>query len=147
MTTKEVAQAVEEWAADAAGFTSSFSTPPVSLTEVMPLVIAEVQAKRRGAEATEFPARGFQQTSIRVWSVELTLLVSPDPSWTASHALYDAIDALEASLYKDESLGARVAFAQKAVDSGFEPPEIEFADGTVARQATFRIIVGELLEA
>lgn len=149
MTTKDVAKAVEEWASENAGggLTSSFDYPPEELSKALPIAIAEVQSKARTAATPDFPTRGYQQTSLRVWVVELTLLVTPDPAWTASHLLYDMVDALEGALYKDTTLGGRVQYTQKEVDASFTPPEVEFSDGTVARQASFTVTVGEQVEA
>lgn len=146
MITTAVAKACEEWAAESAGLNSSFDFPPEALDKALPLVIAEVQRKRREQSPEEFAARQYQQTTVRVWNVELTLLVSPDPAWTASHTLYDMVDTLEDALFKDVTLGGRVSYAEKVVDASFDPPEIEFSDGTVARQATFQMTVGELAE-
>ena len=146
MITRDVAKACEEWAAEAAGLTSSFDTPPEHLNKALPLVIAEVQRKRRRRAPDEFRERAYQQVTIRTWTVELTLLVSPDPSWTASQTLYDMVDALEDALFNDITLGSRVNFAEKLVDASFDPPEVEFDDGTQARQATFQMVVGELTE-
>lgn len=148
MTTKEVAKAVELWAAANAGggLTSSFDFPPEALSKALPIAIAEVQSKARSNAPPEFTERRYQQSTLRVWVVELTLLVSPDPAWTASHLLYDMVDALETALFRDSTLGGRVAFAQKEVDASFDPPEVEFSDGTVARQATFTMTIGEQAE-
>lgn len=146
MFTTDVAKACEQWAAETAGLNSSFDYPPESLNKVLPLVIAEVQRKARNARPQNFPERTYQHTTVRSWTVELTLLVSPDPAWTASHSLYTQVDALEEALFKDATLGGRVSFAETEVDASFDPPEVEFTDGTVARQATFLMTVGELVE-
>lgn len=143
MRTVEVARAVEEWAASVTGVTSSFDHPPEQLDRSLPIVIAEVQSKRRERNPENFLERAYQQVSVRTWGVDLLLLVSPDPAWTASQSLYDYVDALEASLYADNTLGSRVGFADRLVDASFDPPEIEFTDGTVARLATFTMSVGE----
>lgn len=146
MFTTDIAKACEEWAAEAAGLNSSFDYPPESLNKALPLVIAEVQRKVRNSRPPNFPNRVFQHTTLRIWTVELTLLVSPDPAWTASQSLYTQIDSLEDALFQDATLGGRVAFAETEVDASFDPPEVEFTDGTVARQATFLMTVGELVE-
>lgn len=146
MFTIEVAKACEEWAAENAELTSSFDYPPESLSKALPLVIAEVQRKVRSGRPPNFSNRVYQHTSLRVWTVELTLLVSPDPAWTASQSLYTQVDALEDALFRDATLGGRVSFAETEVDASFDPPEVEFTDGTVARQATFVMTVGELVQ-
>lgn len=146
MITRAIAKACEEWAAAAANLNSSFDHPPEQINKALPLVIAEVQAKRRQKTPQEFQERAYQQATMRVWDVELTLLVSPDPAWTASQTLYDMIDALEDALFVDVTLGGRVNFAMKTVDASFDPPEVEFSDGTAARQATFQMTIGELAE-
>lgn len=145
MRTSDLAKALEEWAAEVLEI-NHYDTPPEELDQYLPLVICEVKRKRRkpGNEpTTQFQQHGFQQTSTRVWEADLILLITPDPAWTASHTLYDYVDTLEDSLYKDPTLGSRVGFAEKEVDASFDPPEVEYQDGTVARQATFTLAVGE----
>jgi hypothetical protein len=147
MTTEEVARALEEWAAEAASLTSSFDYPPEELSKALPLVIAEVKRKQRQQAPQQFQQQTYQQATVRVWTAEVVLLVSPDPAWTASRSLYTLVDTLESALYVDPTLGDRVGFADKTIDASFDPPEIEFSDGTVCRQATFNMTVGEYAEA
>lgn len=151
MKTREVARAVELWAvevstndADLADL-SSFDYPPEDLSKAMPLVVAEVQDKRRqqNNQGQKFQQRDYQQTAIVAWEVDLMILVPPDPAWTASYSLYDYVDALAAALKKDSTLGGRVTFASKDYVASFDPPEVEHDDGTVARAATVTVNIGE----
>jgi hypothetical protein len=147
LRTAEAAQAVEEWAAEALGFSSSYDYPPDQLLKQLPLVLAAVKRKERKPNPAQFQEHGYQQMTVRVWSTDLVLLVVPDPADVATQQLYDVVDVLENAIYRDPTLGGRVGFTEKDVDASFDPPEVEFDDGTVARQATFTMVVGEQVAA
>lgn len=147
MRTKEIATAVEAWASSTVTGLNSYPAPPESLGEALPLVIAEVRNRRRrrtGEDREGF--QQFQQTAARIWSVQLLILVDPNPEWTASQTLYDITDDLEEAIRKDSTLGGRIPFADSDLDVSFDPPEVEHADGTVARAATMTITIGEQTE-
>lgn len=148
MTTLSVIQAVESWAVTAAPGLSSYDFPPEELTTALPMVLAEVQQEVVSDQADKI-APGtpqYQQTYLRVWEIDLILLTSPDPAWTASHSLYDIVDALDLALRKGVVLDDNVVMAQFHTTS-FDPPEVEYADGTIARQATFSVTVAQPIGA
>lgn len=145
MTTEEVAKAAEAWAVSKINNLNSYEHAPHSLTQAMPLVIAEVQRKRhQNLEVSEsnFQQYQFQQTSVSIWDVDLLFLVDPADAWTASQTLYDMTDRLGDELSVDQTLGERVSFASEDYEVSFDPPEFEYADGTIARVATMTITVG-----
>jgi len=145
MTTKDIALQLEAWVADVTGF-SSYPDEPRSIQKALPLVISEVLAQRVTMDPEpKLPGIGnYQQQILKVWEMQLMLMVDPTGNtWNASQALYDAIDALETSVKKDPTLSGRVYIASPLTDTSYDPPEVEHADGTVARQATFLITVGE----
>lgn len=145
-TTTEIAQAMEDWATSVIPDLNAYEHAPRSLLKAMPLVIAEVQRKQHQELTTtqgDFQQYKFQQTSVNVWNVNLLLLVDPADAWTASQTLYDMTDTLGSEIEKDMTLGQRVGFASKDYEVSFDPPEFEYADGTIARVATMSIVVGE----
>lgn len=143
--TTALAQAVEAWAAGVAGFNSEAHQPTV-LAEALPLVICEIKGDARAERAPQIPGLGpYEQTLVRSRTAELLLMVPPEPSWTASQLLYDAVDLLAGALKADQTLGARVHMASKRYDASYDPPEIRHQDGTVARAARFVMYVGELV--
>lgn len=146
MTTEEVARAAEAWAASVIPGLNSYEHAPRSLIQALPLVLAEVQRKlHQHLDVSEggFQQHKFQQTSVNSWEVILLFLVDPADSWTASQILYSMTDTLGNELGKDPTLGERVSFASKDYEVSFDPPEFEYADGTIARAATMTIIVGD----
>lgn len=145
MTTKEVAEATEAWAVSKISNLNSYEHAPRSLLQALPLVIAEVQRKRhQNIDTTEpmFQQYAFQQTAVSVWDVNLLFLVDPADAWTASQVLYNITDTLGDEIGKDPTLGNRVTFASEDYEVSFDPPEFEYADGTIARAATMSIVVG-----
>jgi hypothetical protein len=146
MTTEEVAQAAEAWAVSVITGLNSYEHAPRNLLQAMPLVLAEVQRKsHQQLDVSEgaFQQHKFQQTSINVWEIDLLFLVNPADSWTASQTLYNMTDTLGLALNADPTLGQRVSFASEDYEVRFDPPEFEYADGTIARAATMTITVGE----
>lgn len=146
MTTEEVAKATEAWAADVIPDLNSYEHAPRSILQAMPIVIAEVQRKEHqdlNVSESGFQQYSFQQTAINVWNVDLLFLVDPSDAWTASQVLYNMTDTLGEAIAADQTLGQRVSFASSDYEVSFDPPEFEYADGTIARVATMSIVVGE----
>jgi hypothetical protein len=112
----------------------------------MPIVLSEVKRKQHQELTTTesgFQQYQFQQTSVNVWTVDLLILVDPTDPWNASQVLYNYTDTLGDALHKDLTLGGRVGFCSGDYEVSFDPPEFEYADGTIARAATLSIVVGE----
>lgn len=142
-TTPEIIAAVEAWAVATVPELNSYDSPPEELDQAMPLAIAEVvRDELKTADETLLSKGQYQQTFLRVHSVDLVLLVNPNPAWTASEALYQMVDVLTKALRRDSSLGDRVHGASPLYDASYEPPEVEYADGTVARQVTINLTIG-----
>lgn len=146
MTTEQVAKAAEAWAVSVIDELNSYEHAPRSLLQAMPLVIAEVQRKtHRQTNVTEsgFQQYSYQQTTLNEWNVDLLFLVDPSDAWTASQVLYQMTDKLGDALVNDPTLGQRVGFTANDYETSFDPPEFEYADGTIARAATMSIVIGE----
>lgn len=146
MTTEQIAAAVEAWAASVIPDLNTYDHAPRNLLQAMPLVLAEVQRKQHqelNVTESNFQQYHFQQTSVDIWSVDLIILVDPSDSWTASQTLYQMTDTLGNALNSDPTLGQRISFASGDYEISFDPPEFEYADGTIARVATMSIVVGE----
>lgn len=148
MNTADVATALEAWAVESVPELHSYEHAPATLDEALPLVVAEVQGDRLvDARTAGFSASAYQQTLMRVWDASLLLLVqpgrTPDETWVASQKLYEFVDALGGALRTDHTLGGRVEAASPLYTASYDPPEVQYADGTVARAATLRVNVGE----
>ena len=146
ISTKQLALNLEEWVAEVAGFNAE-PNKPARLSDALPLVLCSIISDARVASSTQVPGLGqYEQALVRVRTADLLLMVSPEPDWTADQALYDAVDILAAAIPNDQSLGGRVHVASKYYETSYDPPEAEYQDGTVARIATFRMYVGELVK-
>ena len=148
LDTKTLATRIEEWAAEVTSFNSEAHQPTI-LSEALPLVICEIKGDNRANRSVQLPKiSGYEQAFVRTRTAELLLMSHPEPSWTASQALYDAVDLLADDLIRRPQLGvpARVHIASPLYDASYDPPEIQHQDGTVARVARFRMYVGELIK-
>jgi hypothetical protein len=145
MNTLEVVQIVEAWAVETVPGLSSYDHPPEQLDEALPMVLAEVITNAQADANQQLPGTAqYQQTFIRTWALDLILLIDPDPAWTASHTLYGYVDALGQAVTDGVRLGDNVVMSQFYTAS-YDPPEVEYGDGTIARQVTLRLTVGETI--
>lgn len=146
MRTEELANAVEAWAVATIPALSSFPIAPGEISKAFPVVICEAKNKHRSTRGGDFARQQYQQTAIRSWQVELLILVDPEPDEEATKILYGYVDDLEEALTRDYTLGGRVeAASSDQVEASFEPAEVEYSDGTIARAATMRFDVGEMI--
>lgn len=145
MTSLEMVQAVEAWVVNALPDLSSYDSPPEELTTALPIVIAEIGEDQNTDAESNLPGQAqFQQTFLRVWNVSILLLVLPDPAWTASHTLYGYVDELGRLIRHGVVLAPNVVMGQY-YDANYEPPEVEYSDGTICRQVTIQVTVGETI--
>lgn len=149
MRTGDIADAVEAWASEVVPEINALDHAPNDLLEELPIAICEVVRKQRKETQTggggEFQQMQYQQTAVRSWTVRLMVLVKPDPDWDASKELYNMTDDLEEALSRDHTLGGRVEAATPEHEASFEPAEVEWTDGTIARAATMRFTIGEMI--
>jgi hypothetical protein len=146
MNTVNLMQACELWAAGVIPALNTFDHAPRSISEALPVVVADIQTDRVANADAGLPGLGdYQQTYLRARSVDLLILVAPTPAWTAAQVLYGYVDALGEALQRDRRLGNRVEAASPFYEASYDPPEVEYEDGTIARQVTFRIVAGETI--
>jgi non-homologous end joining protein Ku len=141
MDTKDIATALEEWAADVTDATA-YPDEPASFLDAFPVVAARIVEDSETRTSTDFIKDGYEQISLQVIVAELSILADPEPAWTSDQALYDIVDALKTSLKADNTLGERVDGASPLYRAEY-PGEVETADGTRANLATFRLTIGE----
>lgn len=148
MATLAVIQAVESWAVATVPTLNSYEEAPQELAKALPIVMAELSttavALNTLSSLTE--QTGYQQTYLRTWSIDLTILSDPFPEWTSSRPLYGYVDALGEALKPGVLLGEHTVMSQ-FYTANFDPPEIEYADGTRARQVTITVTVGQMIGA
>jgi hypothetical protein len=146
-TTPDIRNAVEAWADATVPALNTYDTTPEDIGQAMPIVMAQVQRDRFVESERQLPRsiQQYQQTGIRVWVVELTLLVTADPPEAAETELNDYVDLLTADLIRNRTLGGRVEVSSPFYDANY-PGEYEHPSGVVARAAVLQLTVGEQTE-
>lgn len=143
-----VVKGVESWVVGVIpALISSFSVPPEELDKTLPLVIAAIRSDSLNEEDASLPGTAqFEQTLLRLWTIDVVIMVKPDPVTAQTEALYGYVDALGGSLRGGVSLSDKVVLSH-LYDASYDPPEVEYDDGTIARQVTISVVVGETVGA
>ena len=114
---------------------------------LFPDIAAEIQSTRTVREDNEhFPELTIQQLLLRVHTFSLMFVVDPNDPEQATKDLEGIIDKLTEELVGDKSLGDRVVRASPITTASYEPPFVEFADGTRGRFATLEITVADIID-
>jgi hypothetical protein len=147
IATVDLAQALEDWAvATLPDLQGSYDFPTAEKTQPLPDVAIEVNTSTTEMSAADPSLQtvfGIEQVIMRTWTVNLLLMVPPEPGDVASEQLANFIDALQGSLISDSTLGGRVPWASKESRASLTPPFVQFDDGTRGRAATLELTVGE----
>lgn len=127
----------------------------------LPDAAIDVQAKRVVPEDLEnFPFRQLQQTWLRVFPVEISILVAmepSDPNMTIEEQSAQVEEAeqqylrtlgagIEQSIMADTSLGDRVYMVSPRMEIDYTAPFVEYDDGTRGRQMAVAIVICEPIE-
>lgn len=150
MTSEQVAEAVVAWAVEELpALQGSYDHPEPDRLYPLPDVMAAVTGIRiLDAAPAGLPTIGqIEQTLARVRDLRVIFAVDPTDPDEASAQVEGFADTLTDSLLADHTLGGRVPGASPTVTWSFEPPFIEFDDGTKARQATLTLVVAEPVPA
>jgi hypothetical protein len=142
--TKDIATKLEEWAGEIAGL-NAFPEDPQDIDQAFPIVVCEIQRRRKVAASPALSQYQHEQRDLRVWTARLVIMVAPTRDGQDAFSLYDMTDELEAALLRDKTLGGRVEAAASEVDVEF-PGELQHPSGTVALGAYFQVTVGESAE-
>lgn len=151
MTEDECAIAVTEWVRAVLPDLAEGRSWITAQKTLLPDVVVDVAEKAIAVSDERFPQLDISQAALRLFEVEMALMVEKavgDPDSEADEKetvkLREFGAALEASLLTDGTLGGRV-FAASPVDARFNYrlPFVEYADGTRGRQMTFSFPVAE----
>jgi hypothetical protein len=150
MDANEIADALVEWALETCpDLNGSYDHDPDSKTQPLPDVAAVVGGEgdsqsdpTLGLEIADF---GLQETTLHTTRASLVLMVDPGDGAEATEQLQGFVSALAATLRADRTLGGRVRAASPFWQASYEPPFVEFDDGTKGRVATFSLAVAELI--
>jgi hypothetical protein len=146
----EVADALVEWATETCPtFKGSYDHDPDAKTQPLPDVAAFVANESEGASdptlGLEIADFGIQQANLHTLRATLLLMVEPDDAGAATEQLQGFVRDLAASVRADRTLGGRVPATSPFWQASYEPPFVEFDDGTKGRAATFSLVIAELI--
>lgn len=167
MNEAEVAATVVEWVgATLEEIQTSYDYPVASKLGALPDAAAHVERKRIVPSDEAFPFSALEQVWLRVFEVELSIMVevdaddaaTPEALETASRAGHQALmdfgDRLERALWADATLGGRlaaaapnVAMASPRVVFDYSLPFVRYEDGTRGRFMRVEMAVGETVAA
>ncbi len=147
-STQSLADSLVAWAvATVPTILGTYAHPHAEKTQALPDLAAEIITSRAlRADDENFPYLGVEQFMLRVHQFRLMFVVEPDNALVATQQLETIIDALTTSMISDHSLGGRVPSTSPLSEATYDPPFIEFADGTRGRLATLEILVADTID-
>lgn len=147
MTEQEVSEAVAAWVqATCPDIETSYSYPVASKLGALPDVVAFCSRKAVGPNHPEFPFSELQQVWMRVFNVEVSIMVEADGDGETAHQQLQTFGAaLEASLEQDATLGGQVEMTSPQAEFDYSTPFAEYDDGTRGRLLFVTLTVGELV--
>lgn len=146
--TQVISDALIAWAVEECPqILGTYSHPHAEKESPFPDIAAEIQQSRVLQNDEEnFPRFSIEQILLRVHRFSLMFVVDPDNPEVATQQLETIIDTLTQAMISDDSLGGRVPSVSPLSDATYEPPFIEFADGTRGRLATLEILVADTID-
>jgi hypothetical protein len=153
MNATEVSEALVTWAQavvpSLAG--SGYDYPPMGKTKELPDVVAGVIAEAKDVSDERFPWSLLQQTGVRIFDCQLSIMVEPgdtdDDSKAAMDELRSMVRALMDSQDADATLNGLVFDTDPRMRADYEPGFVEYADGSRGREVRIVLTVAEPLEA
>lgn len=144
VATKDLAAAIADWAVTAApALAEAYAYPPADRGRLPDVAVLITDANVLPADSW-FGSRGHHL--LRRFTVELLLVVDPDPVDQATDALTDIADALTESVLEDRTMDGRLAAPGASpmvtFQSAPDPAEVQFEDGTLGRVGRFGLTVG-----
>jgi hypothetical protein len=143
---QEVGEAVSAWVqATCPGIETGYAYPVSSKLGALPDVVAFVTGKRLGPDHPEFPFAQLDQSWMRVFTLEVSIMVQADGDGEAAHGqLQEFGELLEQAIVEDATLGGRVEMASPQIQFDYSTPFVEYQDGTRGRELFINMTVAEL---
>jgi hypothetical protein len=148
MTTTELIENIVQWVVGVIPEIKDAYDHATDQRDSLPDVAVEVNEWRvtEGRQDARLAKLNIEQIRVRVYELEIILVVTPDPPGEAEGFLKDFTDRLVDDLLVDPTLSGRVAWVNTNPRVSFRPPFVEFDDGTRGRIASLFIQVGQTLE-
>lgn len=155
MDATEAAKALTAWAAEVCpDLNNAYDHDVNRIQHALPVALAAIgdeedtsSEPRLGIEVSDV---GLEQATLHVMRFTLELLVSDVPADAAAAEQLEGFVAALAGAIRAErdtgeiTLGGRVEAASPFWQASYEPPFVEFDDGTKARRASFSLALAEL---
>lgn len=149
MDAQAVCTALGQWAsAIIPSLTKFYDFPPMEKDSDPPDVVAGVLHEAKLIRDPRFPWSQVQQTGVRVWECELSIMHDPGEtnaeSATANAYLRAAVAALFAAQEADSKLGGRVYDTAPEMTADYEPLTV-YVDGSRGPEVRIGLTVAEPL--
>lgn len=146
----EADKALVAWAMDTCSeLSNGYDHDPNQIVDALPIVTASVSEEAVVASdptlGLAIAEIGLDQAPLHVMRSTLLLMVAPEPADAADDQLKAFVAKLAASLKGDQTLGGRVPSASPYWRAPYDPPYVEFDDGTKGRAAYFSLAIAELV--
>jgi hypothetical protein len=150
LSSQEVAEAVVEWAREQLPELNDGHPHPISESGDLPDVVAAVAHIRSvPGEPEKFPFAMLEQTWLKVYDIELSIMVEQEQGNEGEKAAQQQLEAfaetLLGSTLADATLGERVPMVSPFLEADFSEPFRERSDGLRGRTMFMTLTVGELL--
>lgn len=150
MDATEASVTLVEWAVETcADLNNVYECDPARIQHALPIAVADI-----GEEAVvrsdptlgiEIADLGLEQGNLHVLRSSIALMVDDTADDSAAKELEALVAKLGAAIATDETLGGRVHAVSPFWRASYEPPFVEFDDGTKGRMATFSLAIAELI--
>lgn len=163
MNERQVAEAVRDWALDEIDeLKSGYAYPVATKLGELPDIVAVVKGVSKVRDDDRFPFAALDQTWLRVFEVEASVMVGVDDAddfeaaEDAHREAHETLEAIGAQLRElpeqDPTLGDRldadpgqVAFVSPLIGIGYDPPFAELEDGTRGRFLFVSMAIAETI--
>lgn len=144
MDATAAADALVEWVkATIPAIKGTYDHDPSEKTQPLPDVAASISAEEVTDRDPDTELQ-IEQADLHIMRATLLLMVPPEPAGEATETLQDFVAALGASIAEDQTLGGRLPAVSRRWSASYEPPYVQFEDGTEGRAVYFSLVIAEL---
>lgn len=149
MTLEDLIPAVAAWVAETVPeLTTVYELATASKPEGLPdAVLTPLGSSVVLVNDVRFAMWDLQQRQVYAAELEVSFMVDNSDQGAAQEALTSMEGRLLLSALQDPTLGGRVPFCSPAISFDLRSPLVEYEDGTLGREMTMTLAVGDLVEA